>query len=444
MIKNVRLAASIIILSALLVGVLGCSPGAGPQPASRPNAESKQVTLRFVWWGGEQRKEATLKAIDLYQKKYPNVKIEPQAYTSYLDLARDLTISTAEQQMPDLIQGDYSFIFNYINRKLLEPLNPYVEAKTLNLSDVEPLYLAPGKDKDGQLYAVNLGNNVQAFMYNADLLAKYKVQVPKEGYTIDDLYATLKELKTKVKTPGFVPLGSMIDPVYYMRAKGKSLYSTDGTSLGYDNDRIMTDYFATYQKWRSEGLVGDLLISTPVANDKNHPLLTGKHAFLTLYSNMVGPLNDFGIAKLKMLALPKIDSNQEGHYIKPSMFISVSSYSKHKEEAVKFIDFITNDLEANSILNAERGVPISKKVYDELLKKADDGRKEAFTFVDYIKTRSKPIDPPAPRAATTISNVFNIQFLAVGSNALTPEQAAQTYRESANQIFADEKVSNEP
>ena len=48
--------------------------------------------------------------------------------------------------------------------------------------------------------------------------------------------------------------------------------------------------------------------------------------------------------------------------MKPSMFFSISANTKHPKEAGLFIDFFTNSVEANQILLAERGVPISSDV----------------------------------------------------------------------------------
>lgn len=36
-----------------------------------------QVTLSISWWGGDSRHEATLAALELFEEKYPNIKVEP-------------------------------------------------------------------------------------------------------------------------------------------------------------------------------------------------------------------------------------------------------------------------------------------------------------------------------------------------------------------------------
>ena len=36
------------------------------------------ITLRFNWWGGDSRHEKTLKAIEAFEAKYPNITVEAE------------------------------------------------------------------------------------------------------------------------------------------------------------------------------------------------------------------------------------------------------------------------------------------------------------------------------------------------------------------------------
>ena len=78
------------------------------------------------------------------------------------------------------------------------------------------------------------------------------------------------------------------------------------------------------------------------------------------------------------------------------MFFSIPATSKHPEEAAMFIDFVTNSLEANDILAAERGVPISAAVRDYLQPKLDPMMQETFDFLVRVEADSSPVPPPDP------------------------------------------------
>ena len=67
-----------------------------------------------------------------------------------------------------------------------------------------------------------------------------------------------------------------------------------------------------------------------------------------------------------LVHLPRPEGGQPSNYLKPSQFFSITKHAKHPEEAAKFINYFTNNIEANKVLLAERGVPISPKVNEAL------------------------------------------------------------------------------
>ena len=94
--------------------------------------------------------------------------------------------------------------------------------------------------------------------------------------------------------------------------------------------------------------------------------------------------------------------------MKPSQFFSVTSQAKHPKEAAMFIDFLTNSIEANEVLLAERGVPISSKVQQALKPKLGQSQAEMFAYLDRVSKDVQPIPPPDPPGHTEIvKNVFN-------------------------------------
>ncbi|WEK53527.1 MAG: ABC transporter substrate-binding protein [Candidatus Cohnella colombiensis] len=424
--------ATLAILSFTMVAaVMGCSSSGINQQENSP--EDGQVTLKFVWWGSDQRKESTLQVIELYKKEHPHVNFETEVFSNTTDTATQLAIQTANQNTADIIQADYNFIFNYINRDLIEPLDPYVNNNLLNLADIEQAYLAPGM-KNEQLYALAIANNAQTIVYNPELFNKAGVAVPKDEYTIDDLHNTLVQLKQQIDDPDFYPLGNMIDVFYYLRARGASMYNADGTALGYEDDQIMTDYYTLYRKWIDEGLLIKNSINAS-KNDENHPIVTEKAAMYSVSSNAISTLSKLAGHTMKLLPFPVIQGGQEGKFIKPSMFLAMSSYSKNKEEAAKFIDFFINNEEANDILNGERGVPVSNKIAARLSTKLDEAGKEQYRFLEYLQSHSSPIDPPYPSSYVVVNNAYQVTLQNVIDGDLSPKEGALQYRSQAEQFM---------
>jgi multiple sugar transport system substrate-binding protein len=126
------------------------------------------------------------------------------------------------------------------------------------------------------------------------------------------------------------------------------------------------------------------------------------------------------------------------NYIKPSMFFSISKDSKHAEEAAKFIDFFTNSVEANEILFAERGVPISSAVREALLPQLGPAQRVMFEFLGIVEGYNSPIRPPDPPGhADILNNVYLPEIVEpILYGVLSPEDGVKILREEAEIILA--------
>lgn len=400
---------------------------------SKASNDSEEITLKFIWWGNDQRDSLTKKAIELFQQKHPNVKFETKSYTTTQDVKVNLAMNTADEDAPDIIQMNYDFIHNYANRNLLESLDSYVDQKILNFGDVDKTCLEGGIDNE-QLYGVSWGINAYCIAVNPTIFQKAGVEIPKSGYTYNDLYNVAKSLKAQIKDPDFYPLANFVDFNTYVRSTGNTYYNKSGTSLGYDNDQIFVDYFKFYKKCLDEGLIAPVSVT-----DKNALINSGKSAFWFGVSNQVSGLSKTANTIMQIISVPSQTSGKITSCIRPSMFLAVSAYSKHKKEAVEFIDFVTNDLEANEILKAERGVPISTKISDTFEQKASEADKQQYVFLKYIKENPSPQDPATPSTAGNVGALLQRLSDDILGGEIAPEDASKQFRTSANKILSGVK-----
>lgn len=117
--------ASLAMAGALAAGMLaGCGGNSGSQEtagggqAQGTSAEGgsdsgEQITLRFSWWGGDDRHEATLEAIKLFEEKYPNIKISPE-YSGFDGYQSKLSASLAGGQEADIMQIDQPWMGTFL------------------------------------------------------------------------------------------------------------------------------------------------------------------------------------------------------------------------------------------------------------------------------------------------------------------------------------------
>lgn len=97
--------------------------GAASTSTAASTSSDEQVTLRFAWWGGDERANATMEVINKFMEENPNIKIEAEYGSSdgYHDkLATQLASGTAAdivqvdpETMPTFVAtGDYFLDYN--------------------------------------------------------------------------------------------------------------------------------------------------------------------------------------------------------------------------------------------------------------------------------------------------------------------------------------------
>ncbi len=127
--------AVLLTMTAALPVACSSSSGGGDELSAGP------VTLRFSWWGADDRHKRTQQVIDLFQKKHPNITVrgEFKDWNSYWD---SLATTVAANDAPDVIQMDELYLASYAQRGALLDLN--TEKTHLKTADFDPKALATG------------------------------------------------------------------------------------------------------------------------------------------------------------------------------------------------------------------------------------------------------------------------------------------------------------
>ena len=70
--------------------------GAASTSTAASTSSDEQVTLRFAWWGGDERANATMEVINKFMEENPNIKIEAEYGSSdgYHDKMATMTASS--------------------------------------------------------------------------------------------------------------------------------------------------------------------------------------------------------------------------------------------------------------------------------------------------------------------------------------------------------------
>jgi multiple sugar transport system substrate-binding protein len=421
------------------------APAGQAQPtaaAAKPAASGEKVELRFAWWGSQDRHDRTIKAIQLFQQRNPNITITYE-FAGFTDYFTKMLTQATGNNLPDLMQQDYATITQWNANKLLVPLDEYVSSGAINLSDV-PKNSIDGGRIDGKLIAINLGNNSQTVALDVQAFEKAGVPLPPQNWSWDDFEQTAMQLHQKL---GIWGVGSGLSDIQLWKSlylgHGQWAFTPDGKGLGYTDDQKYIDYLKMVQRLQDAGASPsqqEEISQFRTASVESTPIVPGKAAMQYFWSNqLVAAWTAAGAdRKFQLTHLPRPKGGQAENYLKPSQFISITSHSKHPKEAAMFIDFITNDVEANKILLGERGVPISPKIQEAIKPLLTPAQTETLNYLSRIEKDNSPLPPPDPAAQSKLNDsIFLPQLVdAVLLKQITPEAAVTQFRKDASALLA--------
>lgn len=382
----------------------------------------------------------------MYEAANPDIDIVYE-FANFNDYWTKLNTQAAGNELPCVMQHDYAFLAEWASRDLLMPLDPFVEAGTIDLSDAAEVAVQGGI-MDGSLYGVSLGTNSQSIIIDVDAFEAAGLELP----PIDWTWADFEEIATTIHEKSDIwalTLGrsSGLSDIQLWKslelAHGESPFNEEGTGLGYEDDQPLMDYFNMLLRLQESGAIASLeeVAAFEDAGPEAAPIVTKQAAMAYQWSNQVIAIFAAGgeDRHFRLWPLPRPEGKAPANYLKPSMFFAIPASCQHPEEAAAFINFFTNSLEANDILLAERGVPISSKVQEYLLPKLDTANAETFEFLNVVAADSSPIfaaDPPGFGDFRT--NVWVPLFIEpVFYGQIPLEEGIATLRSEGNAIFAE-------
>lgn len=430
------------IAGVMTLSLAACGNSQGDSESDDSTSSSgSEISLTVSWWGNQTRNEVTQEALDLYSEQNSGVTFDGQ-FAEWSDYWNKLATASAGHTLPDIIQMDYKYVEQYADNSLLVDLTPYIEDGTIDVSSVSEDILNSGKVGDG-IYAIATGINAPALVYNKTVTDAAGVTI-KDNMSMDEFYDVCRQVyeQTGYKTDVAYGNGDIFIE-YMMRSEGSVLYETG--QIGATQEQL-EKFFDVYELGISEGWMCDpsIYAERTLNSPEQFPLVYGSSpetmswcAFT--YSNNLGTLREVAPegAELAMTTWPA-DDQVAADYLRPAMFFSITVDSENPDEAAKVIDFWTNSVEANEILLAERGVPISSTVADAISDEMDESNQEIIQYINEVVTpTSSEINPPAPEGSSEVSDLIDQLVEQVCYQQVSAADAAEQLYTEGNSMMAD-------
>ena len=416
--------------------------GAATSEAAADSNASGEKKLTVTWWGNQTRNERTISTLNLDAEQNPGVTFDPQV-AEWADYWNKLATASAGKALPDIIQMDYKYLDQYIKNGLLTDLTPYVEDGTLDVSNIDEGILNTGKGSDGGLYAICIGENAPALVYNKTLLDENGITV-KDNMTVDEFKALCKEVyeKTGYKSNYYYNQGEN-NLEYVLRAKDITLF--ENGKLGAASADDFNQYFGVFEDGIKEGwmLSASSFAERNIGTIEQDPLVYGSdpanRSWCTfLWTNSLSAIQAAAPEGMELgITTWPSDDAKKSNYLKPGQFFCVSSDSKDPVEAAKVIDFFTNSVDANKILLAERGVPASTVVADAIAPDLDAGTQSGMTFIkNVIAPNCSQINAAPPEGTSEAINLLKQLEEQLCYGQITAQEASEQFFTQGNAFLA--------
>ncbi|MEV8568828.1 extracellular solute-binding protein [Streptomyces sp. NPDC051322] len=328
-------------VAALGLTAAGCGAGDGSGGGT--------VTLRYAWWGADDRAKKINRTIALFEKRYPKIKIKTD-FQPYADFWTKFQTQASGGNPPDVFQNAIGFLRKYNDKHVLLDLKQQVSAGHLSMAGFRA-GLAKFGEVDGKLLGVPVGSNSMALVIDKDAYRKAGI-TPELGWTWNDYYAGLKKIRDTQHIGGDSgPMGIMYVYDLVLRQAGKAFFTDK--QLGFTE--------ADLTEWWTKGLDGvkSGIYADPKKIEQVKPkagLSAGLSGGEFTWDNFSVRYTAEGKGNYGLAPIPSTDGKTTGQYL-GSLMLSGSARTRHPAEVAQFINFMVHDPEVGRIMGFDRGVP---------------------------------------------------------------------------------------
>lgn len=386
----------ILLIVSLAIGMIACGQDDGDivqekntvENTIRTTSPEEKITLRFSWWGGDSRHEATLAMIDAFERKYPYINVVPE-YSGWSGHYDEIATQFVGENEADVMQVNYNWIYMFAPNG--EGFHDLKTIGTIDLDNWDEEHVEPLTINDKVMgVPVSVGGRVPYL--NKTVFTQAGIEIPE---TWDDLLESGKIFQS-VLGEEYYPWGnightdemSMIMFSYLAQLTGKNIVSEDNR-LSYTKEELIQGFDFT------KALLDNHVIPTSYADasdkdQRNVNWIEGKYAGNFQWNSSIGKLVDTLNPDVNPEIVAanyfKLDDSQKhiGAFNKITMALAVSRNTDYPEEAAMLIDFMFTDAEAIEILGLTRAVPVNRVAFKWL---EDNGKLQGLQYEGHMKVQ---------------------------------------------------------
>ncbi|MDO3680124.1 ABC transporter substrate-binding protein [Paenibacillus ehimensis] len=350
--KTISLATTVTLCLALTM--TACSNSNSDEGGGKAAGDGKQITLKVLRsWPQPVYSGYFDEVIKEYEQSHPNIKIQAEAI--YDETLKDkMKVILGGSDVPDIFfSWGSEYAQKYIRAGVVKDVSSYLENDPAWKNSFIPSALK-SYQYEGKTYGIPLRLLGKFFVYNKEIFAKHQLQEPK---TYDEFMKLCETLKNAGVTPIAYGQQDIWASIHYetafnlmmvnpeVRAKDYNYKTGEWTNPGY------VDALKKFKELQDKGYFNSNVNTTP-ADMALQSFLAGKSAMYYSYSEefpqMVEAMGD----NWDVFPMPPMEG-EDGDLksiVGGADGFVVSSESKHPDEAIDFLKFLTSKANAEKMV----------------------------------------------------------------------------------------------
>ena len=386
--------------------------------------------LRFSWWGGTDRHEATLAAIKMFEEQNPGVTIKPE-YMGWDGYLERITTQIGGGSPPDIMQMDWAWIATF-SKDGNGFYDLYQVADSTNTAAYDQKWIDSCL-VNGKLQALPSSFTTRYFLWNKSVFDRAGVPLPTTWEEIVEAGPIFKEKLGD----DFYPCDNSISAVMHMLASyifqktGKMIIDPKTGEMGLTVDEV-EEMFNYYNRLVDNHAMVPLPVRVSQsgnADAQTHEqpgYIEGRWAGMfqwdsALYISL-STVKEFDMQLGEWPSMP--DQKNSGRIGRPAQIFAVNKACKNPAMAAKFLSFLLTTPEAARILKTTRGVFISNPSKAELEK---EGLIAPINVDALNQLEGVPVFSPSPyfEDPRVLRGTLQVILEGVGYKQMTAREGAE-------------------
>jgi len=353
------------------VGAAACAGGASIL-AAPAFAQGAPAVLRFAWWGGAGRHEATLKAARLFEQRHPGVHIKAE-YMGFNGYLERLTTQVAGRSEADVVQINWAWLAMFSKRGTgftdLAPLLSNAVHEQVPEAD-----LATGRIA-GKLNALPVSYTARILLWNQGTFDRLGLPLPRRW---EELFALGPAFRRTLGEVAYPLDGELYDMLLLAQAWVQQAHGTPFLAPGEPrvamHEAAALEWVRTYKRLVDEHVATPLPLRASLGGaekptEQQPDWVSGRWAGNYTWDSVIG-LRGSTLKGSHRLALGEFpmrpDARASGIFGRPALMFAVGRHCRQPELAARLIEFLLLEPEATRLLGRTRGLPVARKPLEAL------------------------------------------------------------------------------